>query len=168
MIRRFVTGRVAVFIDAANVFYAQRTLKWRISYERLKVYLETECNLVDAFIYTAIDADNPGQIKFIEMLQRAGFIVRMKPIKQIRVGKDSVWKGNLDIELAMDMLDFAHQYDTMILMSGDSDFAPVIDRLKAKNKRIVVMSVNGRVSVELLERAKFVSLKKIRSEIELM
>jgi uncharacterized LabA/DUF88 family protein len=40
MIGRFVKGGVFVFIDVANIFYSQKTLGWRISYEKLKQYLE--------------------------------------------------------------------------------------------------------------------------------
>ena len=47
------------------------------------------------------------------------------------------------------------------------DFAPVIDRIKSLGKRIIVMSVKGHISKELLDRAKYVNLKKLRNSIEL-
>lgn len=169
MISEFVKGRVYVFIDAANIFYSQRTLKWRISYEKLKQYFEKECNLGKIFIYTATDMKRPNQEKFIRMLESSGFVVRTKPVKQIRIA-DGVyqWKGNFDVELTMDMLDHLDQYDTAVLMSGDSDFAPVIDRAKSHHKRVIVMSVKGHIAKELLDRAKYINLKKLRSEIELI
>lgn len=43
MIKQFIKGRVYVFIDAENVFYSQRTLGWRISYEKLMKYFKKEC-----------------------------------------------------------------------------------------------------------------------------
>ena len=169
MISQFVKGRVYVFIDAANIFYSQRTLKWRISYERLKKYFEKECNVGKIFIYTAQDAKRLNQEKFLRMLKNNGFIIRTKPVKQIRIANGLYqWKADFDVELAMDMLDHLEQYDSAILLSGDSDFAPVIDRVKKHNKLVVVMSVKGHISKELLERAKYVNLKKLRSEIELI
>ena len=36
MIKQFVTGRVFVFIDAANILYSQQSLRWRVDYEKLK------------------------------------------------------------------------------------------------------------------------------------
>lgn len=169
MIKQFIKGRVYVFIDAANIFYSQRTLKWKISYEKLKKYFEKECNVGKIFIYTANDPKRLNQEKFIRMLKSNGFLVRTKPVKQIRIA-DGVyeWKGDFDVELTMDMLDCLDQYDSAVLMSGDSDFAPVIDRIKKHNKLIVVMSVKGHISKELLERAKYVNLKKLRNEIELI
>src|SRR3989338_8082204 len=51
MIGTFTKGKVAVFIDAANIFYSQRTLGWRISYEKLKEYFERECEISTLFVY---------------------------------------------------------------------------------------------------------------------
>ena len=169
MIKQYTKGRVYVFIDAANIFYSQRTLGWRISYERLKSYFERECNASNLFVYTATDETRPEQTKFVSMLKRSGFIVRTKPVKKIRVAHGVYqWKGDFDVELTMDMLDSMSSYDTAVLMSGDSDFAPVIDRIKAHGKMIIVMSVKGHVSKELLDRAKYVNLKRLRKDIELM
>lgn len=74
-------------------------------------------------------------------------------------------KGNLDIELALEMFELAPKYDTAVLFSGDSDFSAPIDRIKEKGKRIVVVSTRGHVARELLERAKFVDLRKLKSKI---
>ena len=102
------------------------------------------------------------------MLKRSGFVVRTKPVKKIRIAHGVYqWKGDFDVELTMDMLDGISSYDTAILMSGDSDFAPVIDRIKAQGKRVLVMSVKGHISKELLDRAKYINLKKLRKDIEL-
>ena len=56
-------------------------------------------------------------------------------------------------------------YDTAILMSGDSDFSVLIDRIKKKRRRIIVMFTRGRISCEFLERAKYVDLCKLRKEV---
>ncbi len=169
MIGKFAKGKVAVFIDAANIFYSQRTLGWRISYERLKTYFSSECEVVNIFVYTATDESRPEQKQFVDMLKRSGFEVRTKPVKKIRLaGGVYQWKGDFDVELTMDVLDNVSVYDTAVLMSGDSDFAPLVDRIKSRNKRVIVMSVKGHVSKELLDRAKYVNLKKLRSDIELI
>jgi len=169
MIGQYIKGKTSVFIDAANIFYSQRTLGWRISYTRLKSYFEKECELTDVFIYTANDSNRPNQEKFLNMLRRGGFIIRTKPVKQIRIAPGVYeWKGNFDVELTMDMLDNLDRYNTAVLLSGDSDFAPVLDRIKSKGKRVIVVSVKGHVSKELLDRAKYVNLKKLREEIELL
>jgi uncharacterized LabA/DUF88 family protein len=89
MVGQFVKGRVYVFIDAANIFYTQKTLSWRISYEKLKQYFNDECgkNLGRMFVYTATDSERPQQKKFLDMLEINGYIVRTKEVKRIRITK---------------------------------------------------------------------------------
>lgn len=156
-----------MFIDAANVFYAQRTLGWRISYEKLMKYFKKECGeRTKCFIYLAYDESKQSERKFLDMLDISGYILRTKAIKKIKVKKNRYkQKGNLDIELAFEMVELADKYTTAILISGDSDFAVPIDRIKNKKKRILVMSTRGRVSRELLERAKFIDLRKLKKKV---
>jgi len=69
------------------------------------------------------------------------------------------------MELAFEMVDLTDKYDTAILMSGDSDFSVPIDRIKKRGKQVIVISTRGRISRELLERAKYIDLRKLREEI---
>ena len=168
MINKFIKGKVYVFIDAENVFYSQRTLGWKISYEKLMQYFKRECGEeTKCFIYKGVDEFNAGQRKFLDMLEINGYILRTKAVKRIKDRKSGTeeWKGNLDMELAFEMDDTKGKYDTAILLSGDSDFAVPIDRIKKAGKRIIVMSTRGHISKELLERAKFLDLRKIKKEI---
>lgn len=172
MISQFIKGRVYVFVDAANIFYTQRTLRWRVSYEKLKRYFQEECgqSLGKLFVYTAFDPDRPLQKKFLDMLDINGYIVRTKEVKRIRVAKGVYeWKGDFDVELAMDVLDSLSEFETAVLLSGDSDFAPVVKRMKENHKRVIVMSAKHHVSRELIQLAdKYVNLKNLRERIELV
>lgn len=95
-------------------------------------------------------------------------IVRTKPIKVIvEDATHKHWKSNFDVELALEMVDTVGSYETAILVSGDSDFAPVIDRVKQAGKRVIIMSTRGHVSIELLQRAKYVDLRKLKSDVEM-
>ena len=101
------------------------------------------------------------------MLEINGYILRTKVVKRIkdrRSGKEK-WKGNLDMKLAFEMDDTKEKYDTAVLLSGDSDFVVPIDRIKKVGKWILVISTRGHISKELLERAKFVDLRKLKAEI---
>ena len=167
MIGPLVAGRVYVFIDAENLFYCQRTLGWRVSYEKLMIYFRRACgDNVKCFLYKGKDEQNTNQAKFLDMLEINGYIVRTKVVKKIRSRDGRThWKSNLDIELAFEMADTKEKYETAILISGDSDFATPVDRIKAAGKRIIVMSTRGHVSRELLERAKFIDLRKLKGDI---
>lgn len=167
MISKFIKGKVYVFIDAANIFYAQQTLGWKISYEKLIHYFKKECgDSVKCFVYAAYDENKQSEQKFLDMLDINGYILRTKAIKKIQITANrDKHKGNLDMELAFEMVDLIDKYDTAILMSGDSDFSVPIDRIKKKSRRIIVMSTRGRISRELLERAKYIDLRKLKKEI---
>lgn len=167
MIKNLVKGKVYVFIDAANIFYTQKSLGWRISYEKLMRYFKEESGEnVKCFVYTGVDENNSGQKKFLDMLDINGYIVRTKAIKKIRTGKTSYrWKNNLDIELALEMVDLINFCDSVVLMSGDSDFATPLKRAKKAGKNVIVMSVRGKISRELLAIAKYISLDKLKDRI---
>lgn len=64
------------------------------------------------------------------------------------------------------MYDTSDSYETAILISGDSDFAPLIDKMKQKGKKILVISTKNHISKELIERAKFIDLKKLKQVIK--
>lgn len=168
MIGQYVKGKVYVFIDAENLFYCQRTLGWLVSYEKLIAYFKEECGLeTKVFVYTGLSESNSGERKFIDMLRANGFVVRTKVVKKFRSNKGGYeWKNNLDMELAFEMVETADKYDTAVLISGDGDFSVPIDRIKRKGKRIIVMSTRGHVAKELLDRAKYVDLRKLESKIK--
>jgi uncharacterized LabA/DUF88 family protein len=167
MISQFIKGKVYVFIDAENVFYSQRTLGWRISYQKLMAYFKKECGEdVKCFVYTGKDESNTKQAKFLDMLEINGYIVRTRVIKKIKSHDGGYrWKNSLDMTLAFEMVDTKEKYDSAVLMSGDSDFDVPIDKIKEVGKRIIVISTRGHIAKELLERAKFLDLRKIKSEI---
>ncbi|MEK7621780.1 MAG: NYN domain-containing protein [Patescibacteria group bacterium] len=163
MIANSIKGRVYVFIDAANILYSQQTLGWRVDYEKLKNYFFTECQLGVVYFYTGRVGDNHKQIAFLKKLEKLGYIVKSKEVKRIKISENNYeWKGNLDVELTIGVLANLDNFDTLILMSGDSDFAPLLDEVKAHKKRVIVMSTKGHVSKELLDRAKYVNLKKLK------
>lgn len=166
MVGQFIKGRVYVFVDAANILYSQQTLRWRVDYKKLKEYFEKECDLKAIYFYTGRVGENNKQNSFIKKLEQIGYIVKAKEVKRIKVSKSSYeWKGNLDVELTIDALGNVNNFDTLILMSGDSDFAPLLDAVKAQHKRILVMSTKGHVAKELLDRAKYINLKKLKDSI---
>lgn len=166
MIRQYIKGCVYVFIDAANILYSQKTLGWRVDYAKLKKYFELECELGGIYFYTGRVGANDKQERFLNHLSSLGYIVRSKEVKRIRISKNEYQlKGNLDGELIIDALKHSQRYDTCILMSGDSDFAPLLDELKAQGKRVIVMSSKYHVAVELLARAKYINIKKLEAVI---
>lgn len=167
MIKQFVKGKTAVFIDAANVFYSERSLGWRIDYERLAKYLRRNVSVAGLYYYTGIMEKNEKQRAFLKKLESFGYIVTAKEVKFIKQPSGAFTsKGSLDVELALDAYMQRNQFDTCVLFSGDSDFAYLLDVLKREGKNVVVVSTRGHISKELVMRAKYIPLQKLRKIIE--
>src|SRR3990167_10574987 len=147
-------GRIAVFIDVANVIYSLKDLKWRMDYKRLQKYFEKNTKLADIYFYYSTDKENTGQANLLEMLARKGFKLVVKEVKIIKPknGK-SIFKGNCDVELAIDMIDLMPAYDTAVLLSGDSDFAPLVKYVQKHGKKIISISTRGHISREIIQSA---------------
>ena len=166
MIKKFVKGRVYTFVDAANILYSQQTLGWRVDYQKLRKYLEKECALKGLYFYTGKIGKDHRQKRFLEKMITYGYQVRAKEVKMIKVAPNTYEKkGDLDAELIIDALKNIDNFDTCILMSGDSDFASLIDELKERGKWTIVISTRGHISKELLDRAKYIDLRKLKNEI---
>ena len=109
MISQFIKLPVYVFIDVENTFYAQKTLGWKISYERLMSYLKRECGEnVKCFAYSGVDEANTKQKKFLDMLDIIGYVTRAKSVKKIKTkGGNIRWKSSLDIEMALEITELS-------------------------------------------------------------
>ena len=139
---------------------------WRVDYKKLKQYFEKECDLGAIYFYTGRVGDNHKQNAFLKKLKEIGYRVTAKEVKRIKISRNTYeWKGNFDAELIIDALKNIDNFDTCVLMSGDSDFAPLIDELKARGKWVIVMSSKHHISRELIERAKYINLKKLKNQI---
>ena len=170
MIEKYCKGICWVFIDAANIIYSQKTLGWKVDYEKLIKYFKDNCNLGKIIYYTAYDPDNQKQKRFLDKLEIIGIKVRKKPLKLIsetNADEEYIKKGNLDVELTIDVIEDKDKYNTIILMSGDSDFAELIKHLRKYNKESIVISAKGHISIELIQKSrKYINLGKLRNKLE--
>ena len=167
MLKQFVKPPVYVFIDAENLFYSQRTLGWQVSYTKLMDYFQGECgDSVKVFVYKGVDENNTKQRKYLDMLVAKKYILRTKTVKVINNKRGQKWKGSLDIEMALEIYKTKDKYNTAILVTGDSDFATILDEVKSVGKRVIVMSTRGHVAKELLERAKYIDLRKLKGILQ--
>ena len=133
-------------------------------------YFKKETNLSSIYFYTAYDPKHKKQKSFLDFLEIIGYRVRTKKVKFIK-DKDNesggFHKGNLDVELTMDVIENKNDYETLILASGDSDFAPLLQLMKMKYGKIcVVMATKYSISIELIKCAKYVNFAKLKKFIK--
>ena len=79
-------------------------------------------------------------------------------------------KNRADIALVVDAMEFAFtrtHIDTYVIMSGDSDFTPVVERLKELNKKVIGIGTRGSTSRLIIERCdEFIFYESIRSHTD--
>jgi len=135
--------RIAIFIDGANLYSTMKQLDFDIDYKKMLELFEGKGRLIKANYYTALleDADFSPIRPLIDWLDYNGYHVISKPAKhQVdRDGKSRI-KGNMDIEIVVDMLQIAPHIDHIVLFSGDSDFAAALSAVQDKGVRVTVIS----------------------------
>ncbi len=141
--RFYPEERVALFIDGANLHAAARALGFDIDYKRLLKYFQEQCRLIRAFYYTALieDQEYSPLRPLVDWLDYNGFTMVTKPTKEFTdaMGRRKI-KGNMDIELAIDVLDMSAHLDHVVLFSGDGDFRRLVEAVQRRGVRVSVVS----------------------------
>src|SRR5580704_8008400 len=165
--------RIAIFIDGANLYSAARGLGFDIDYKRLLDLFRSKGRLIRAFYYTALMEDQEySPIRpLVDWLDYNGYTMVTKPTKEFTdtMGRRRI-KGNMDIELAIDMLEMAAHIDHAVLFSGDGDFRPLVAAVQRKGVRVSVVSTvrtqPAMISDDLRRQAdNFIDLAELQSAI---
>jgi uncharacterized LabA/DUF88 family protein len=135
--------KIALFIDGANLYAAARALQFDIDYKRLLEVFGAKGRLIRAFYYTALIEDQEySPIRpLVDWLDYNGYTMVTKPTKEYTdaTGRRKI-KGNMDIELAIDVMEMAAHLDHIILFSGDGDFRRLVEAVQRKGVRVTVVS----------------------------
>ena len=135
--------RVALFIDGANLYAASRNIGFEVDYRGLLQFFRRQANVIRAYYYSAIlDTDEYSPLKpLTDWLAYNGYTLVTKPAKEFTdaSGRRRV-KGNMDIELAVDMLELADRVDHVVLFSGDADFRRLVEAVQRRGVRVSVVS----------------------------
>lgn len=119
--------KIAVFADVQNIYYTTRQAYGKqFNYRKLWQKIAQQGEIVNAYAY-AIDRGDNQQIKFQDVLKYIGFEVKLKNYIQ---RSDGTAKGDWDVGITIDIMEVAAQVDTVILLSGDGDFAILLDKVK--------------------------------------
>ena len=139
----YPSEKAALFIDGANLYAAARALNFDIDYRKLRTLFARQATLVRAFYYTALieDQEYSPLRPLVDWLDYNGYTMVTKPAKEF-VGQDGrrKVKGNMDIELAIDMMEMAGHIDHAVLFSGDGDFRSLVEAVQRRGLRCTVVS----------------------------
>ena len=135
--------RIALFIDGSNLYAAAKGLDFDIDYKRLLEFFSSQGHLVRAFYFTALleDQEYSPIRPLVDWLDYNGYTMVTKPAKEYTdsAGRKKI-KGNMDIELAVDMIEMADSIDHAVVFSGDGDFRRLIEAVQRKGLRVSVVS----------------------------
>ncbi|HEY9638938.1 MAG TPA: NYN domain-containing protein [Coleofasciculaceae cyanobacterium] len=157
-------GRVAIFIDGSNLFYAALQLGIEIDYAKLLCHLTQGSRLLRAFFYTGVDRVNEKQQGFLLWMRRNGYRVVTKDLIQLPDGSK---KANLDVEIAVDMMTLSGHYDTAVLVSGDGDLSYAVNTVSYRGARVEVVSLRSMTSDSLINVADvYTDIAQLKPQIQ--
>jgi len=183
-------GRVlarVLAVDGHSMFYAQQKVGWFFDPRRLLDLASAGegVELASAFWYAGLK-DPKDQRPFRDALACLGYIVRTKPLRELPSSSGVSGGGgggsgcagdgepqrhftraNLDVEVAIDLLSVADRTDEVWLLSGSRDLERLVEVLRARGLRTVLVSTEGMVARELRNAVdQFVDLASLRPKLE--
>ena len=166
--------RTALFIDGSNLYAAARALGFDIDYKKLLNVFKKNGQLVRALYYTALmEEQEYSPIRpLVDWLDYNGYTMVTKPTKEFTdaAGRRKI-KGNMDIELAIDVMEMSPHLDHIVIFSGDGDFRRLVEAVQRKGVRVTVVSTirsqPPMIADELRRQADaFIELSDIQEEIQ--
>jgi uncharacterized LabA/DUF88 family protein len=139
----YPTDRLALFIDGSNLHGAAKALGFDIDFKRLLDEFRKRGLLVRAYYYTTLMEDQEySPIRpLVDWLDYNGFTLVTKPGREYvdREGRKR-WRGDMHVELTVDMMELAARVDHIVLFSGESDFAAAVAAVQRRGVRVTVVS----------------------------
>ncbi len=150
------------FIDSQNLNLGIKQQGWTLDFKKFRVYLLEKYGITKAFLFIGYIATNQS---LYTALQSFGYILVFKPTLQGEKGKI---KGNVDAELVLHAMKEMSHYDKALIVSGDGDFACLVEHLKRMGKLLNLMVPDRNQYSSLLRRfnADIVFMNNLRKKLE--
>ena len=140
----YPTDRLALFIDGANLYSQARALGFDIDYRKLLDEFSKRGVLIRAYYYTALadSGDDFSPIRpLVDWLDYNGYRLVTKAAREFVDSQGRKrWRGDKDVEIAVDMMEMADHADHLVLFSGDGDFRRLVEAVQRKGSRVTVVS----------------------------
>jgi uncharacterized LabA/DUF88 family protein len=135
--------RVVVLIDGANLYSAAKGLAFDIDYRKLLEEFRKRGRFIRAAYYTALveDQDFSPIRPLVDWLDYNGYTLVTKPAKEYTDASGRRrFKGDMDVEIAVDLLQASAYADHVFLISGDGDFVAAVEAVQRKGVRVSIVS----------------------------
>jgi uncharacterized LabA/DUF88 family protein len=123
------------FIDGQNLYLGSKKSGINLNYRKFRVYLRDKYNIEKAFLFIGYLPEN---IDLYKKLKLYGYILKFKPLLPPK--KDQKQKGNVDADLAFNVMRYYTSYNKAIIVTSDGDFDTLVKYIKKKSKLRGVIS----------------------------
>ena len=118
--------KVNIFVDVQNIYYTTKQIyKSHFNYNAFWKRVTSNREVVKAIAY-GIDRGDEKQKQFQNILRGIGFELKLKPFIQRRDGSA---KGDWDVGITIDVMEYAKDADVVVLASGDGDFDLLMSKI---------------------------------------
>ena len=168
LLQNLKSKKVGVFCDDSNLYHSYQKYGWRVDFEKFNRFLEGYCNLQFINYYIAIpdksDAVYFGTQKFLEKIRKC-VTIKEKKLKYTPVAGKMIKKGDVDVEIVLDVARTINDLDVVMVLSGDSDFYELKNYvLNDKGKNIIFVGYEENMAWEL-RQCWHIYLNRIKEEI---
>ncbi|NBU33142.1 NYN domain-containing protein [bacterium] len=153
------------FIDSQNLNLGIKSLGWQLDWRKFRLYLTNKYHIEVAYLFIGM---MPGNEALYDSLQASGYRLIFKPTTEYSIDGKVAVKGNVDAEMVLyAAAKVINDYDKALIISGDGDFACLIEYLEEKKKLLHLVVPNDRYS-KLLGRftKKIVRMSQLKRNVE--
>lgn len=143
--------RVGIFIDTQNLYHSSKNLyNSKVNFGQIVKDALAGRRLVRAVAYV-ITTESGEEKGFFEALEKVGIETKTKNLQIFAGGAK---KADWDVGLAVDAIKLAPKLDTVIIISGDGDFIPLVEYLQINEGcQVEVIAFGKSASARLKEVA---------------
>lgn len=142
--------RVAVFIDTQNLYHSAKNLfRARVNFANVLKESVAGRQLIRAMAYV-VTTESGEERAFFDALTKIGIETKTK---ELQVFYGGAKKADWDVGMAVDAIKIVRRVDAVVLATGDGDFVPLVDYLKAQGVQVEVISFGKSSSARLRDTA---------------
>jgi len=150
--------RVGVLIDVQNMYHSAKNLyQARVNFREILKTAVAGRKLIRAIAYV-VTTETGEEKAFLEALEKAGIEIKSK---ELQIFPGGMKKADWDVGVAVDAFELSKKLDSIVLVTGDGDFVPLVEYLKTQGQQVEIIAFAKSASSKLQEIADdFIDLSK--------
>ena len=150
--------RVGILIDVQNMYHSAKNIyQARVNFREILKTAVSDRKLIRAIAYV-VTTETGEEKAFLEALEKAGIEIKSK---ELQIFPGGMKKADWDVGMAVDAIQLSQKLDSIVLVTGDGDFLPLVEYLKAQGQHVEVIAFAKSASGRLKELADdFIDLGK--------